>query len=82
MVLFERVVLTQDLPGKNLKQGDVVTLLAYLQHLRVGEEGCIIEIFNAVGESIGVATVPLSAIESRRSDQMPAVRSLAALPPR
>ena len=42
-----------------------------------GEEGAILEIFNALGESIGIATVPVSAIEPLRADQVPAVRSLA-----
>ena len=33
-------------------------------------------VFNAIGESIAVATVPVSAIAPLRPDQMPAVRSL------
>jgi hypothetical protein len=35
-----------------------------------------LELFNAIGESIGVTVVPISAIAPLRSDQMPAVRQL------
>ena len=37
----------------------------------------MLEIFNAIGESIGVATVPAPAVSPLRADQMPAVRSLS-----
>jgi len=38
----------------------------------------VLEIFNAIGESIAVVTVPSSAITPLRADQVPAVRSLVA----
>ncbi|MCZ7667153.1 MAG: hypothetical protein M5U34_08005 [Chloroflexi bacterium] len=38
--------------------------------------GAVLELFNAVGESIAVTVVPLSAVAPLRSDQMPAVRQL------
>jgi hypothetical protein len=34
-------------------------------------------VFNAVGETISVVTVPASAIAPLRADQVPAVRMLA-----
>lgn len=37
----------------------------------------ILEVFNALGESIAVVAVPESAIESPREDEVPAVRRLA-----
>ena len=74
--LYKDVALTRDIPEENLKQGDVATLVEYLEHPSGGEEGAILEIFNAIGESIGIATVPVSAIESLNQDQMPAVRPL------
>lgn len=75
--LYQEVALTRDLPEENLRKGDVVTLIDYVPHPGKGEEGAVLEIFNAVGESIGVTIVPVSAIESLREDQMPAVRTRA-----
>lgn len=75
--LYTQVALTRDVPDEGVRRGDVATVVEYLSHPRGGEEGAILEIFNALGESIGIATVPVSAIEPLRADQVPAVRSLA-----
>jgi len=75
--LYQEVVVTRDIPEENLYKGDVATLVDYVPHPAGGEEGAVLEIFNAIGESIGVATVPASAVAPLRADQMPAVRSLS-----
>jgi hypothetical protein len=49
-----------------------------LPHPQGGEEGAVLEIFNAVGESIAVVTVPVSAIEPLRPDYVPSVRLIEA----
>lgn len=77
-VLYSEVALIRDLPAKKLKQGDVAVLIDYIPHPTGGEEGAVLEIFNAVGESIAVVTVPSSAIAPLRADQVPAVRPLLA----
>jgi hypothetical protein len=74
--LYQEVVVTRDMPAENLYQGDVATLVDYVSHSGGGEEGAVLEIFNAIGESIGVATVPASAVSPLQADQMPTVRSL------
>lgn len=71
--LFQDVALVRDVPGAKLKSGDVAILIDYVPHPRGGEEGAILEVFNAVGESVDVVTVPMSAIAPLRADQMPAV---------
>ncbi|MFO7631720.1 MAG: hypothetical protein R6W76_04220 [Caldilinea sp.] len=76
MELYQEVALTRDIPSANLKVGDVVTLIDVVSHPTGGEDGAILEVFNAVGESIAVITVPLSAIARLRADQIPAVRFL------
>ena len=43
----------------------------------IGEEGCVLEIFNALGESLTEIAVPISAIETLRSDEILAVRTLS-----
>lgn len=74
--LYQEVALTRDLPESGLRAGDVATLVDYIAHPNGGEEGAVLEIFNAVGESIAVTTVPVSAIAPLRADQVPAVRAL------
>jgi hypothetical protein len=64
--LYKEVALTRDIPAENLKKGDVAVLVDYAPHPTGGEEGAILEIFNAVGEAIAIATVPISAIASLR----------------
>ena len=74
--LFQQVVVTGDVAEANLKQGDVATLVEYLPHPSDGEEGAVLEVFNAIGESIAVVTVPGSAISPLSADQFPTVRRL------
>lgn len=74
--LYKEVALTRDIPTENLRVGDVAVLVDYVPHPEGGEEGAILEIFNAIGESIAVVTVPVSAIAPLSSAQLPAVRPL------
>jgi hypothetical protein len=60
-----------------LKKGDVVTLVDYVTHPSGGENGYVLEVFNAVGESIDVIAVPMSAVQPLRNDEILTVRSLA-----
>ena len=45
--------------------------------LTVAETGYVLEVFNAVGESIDVIVVPMSAVQPLRNDEILTVRSLA-----
>ena len=76
--LYEQVALKHDLPDYGLKQGDIATLVDYVSHPEGGEEGCILEVFNAVGESIAVIVVPISAIAPLPADEVLSVRTLTA----
>ena len=75
--LYTEVMILDDFPQFNLKAGDIVM---YIEHLinPQGQEGAIVEIFNAIGDSLGIATLPLSAIASITSDYLPAVRPMKA----
>lgn len=75
--LYEEVAIARNIPEENLKQGDVAVVVEYIPHPAGGEEGAILEIFNAIGESVAVATVPISAIKSLRADQVLMVREMA-----
>lgn len=75
--LYQRVALKRDLPEHNLRRGDVATLVDYVPHPEGGELGCVVEVFNALGESIVVAAIPESDLEALRADEVLAVRPLA-----
>jgi hypothetical protein len=74
--LYQEVALCRDLPEHQLRAGDVAMLVDYVPSPSGGEDGYILEVFNAVGESIAVVAVPSSAAEPLRADEVLAVRSL------
>lgn len=76
--LFSEVALTRDVPAEGLCRGDVATLIDYVPGTEAsgGEEGCVLEVFNALGESIAVVAVPVSAIEPLRANEVLSVRPL------
>lgn len=74
--MYKEVALTKDIPSENLRKGDVATLIDRVPHPSGGEEGAVLELFNAVGESVAVVVVPLSDIAALQPNQMPAVRPM------
>lgn len=74
--LYQRVALNCDFPEYNFKRGDVATLIDYVPHPDRDENGCVLEVFNAIGESLRVVALPESTIESLRADEVIAVRML------
>lgn len=76
--MFERVALRQDVAGHWLRAGDVAYLVDRVPHPSGGEPGCVLEVFNAVGESIATVTVPESNIEPLEANEVLAVRRLQA----
>ncbi len=74
--LYERVSLNKDFPEYNLKKGDIATLVDTVPHPKGGEEGYVLEVFNALGESLNVIIVPSSAVEPLKKDEILSVRSL------
>ncbi|NJL54732.1 DUF4926 domain-containing protein [bacterium] len=75
--LYQEVALTCDVPEYKLRAGDIATLVDFVPHPSNGEEGCVLEVFNAVGESLAVIAVPISVVESLRPDEILTVRSFA-----
>lgn len=75
--LYQHVALQRDHPEHNLRRGDVAVLVDYVPHPEGGERGCVLEVFNALGESIAVVAVPESDVEGLRADEVLAVRPLA-----
>ena len=74
--LFKEMKLTRDLPEHRLRRGDLVTLADH--HIALdGTEGYSIEVLNALGETIAVTAVPISALEALRQDEVLCARPLA-----
>ena len=73
--LFTEVVLRKDIPEKGLQKGDVATVVE--RHAFAGgEDGYSLEIFNALGDTMAVVTVPESMIEPLTRDEVFTVRSV------
>jgi len=73
--LYTDAALTCDLPEHRLRRGDIVKLVDH--HIAPdGTEGYSIEVFNAVGDTIAVTTVPASALETLREDEILCARPL------
>jgi hypothetical protein len=73
--LYTDAMLTCDLPEHRLLRGDIVKLVD--RHLASdGAEGYSIEVFNAVGDTIAVTTVPSSALEVLSEDEILCARPL------
>jgi hypothetical protein len=69
-------VLTWDLPEHRLKRGDIVKLVEH--HAAPDHtEGYSAEVFNALWDTLAVITVPDSALEALREDEVLCGRVLA-----
>lgn len=75
--LFSQVALARDLPEEGLCRGDIATVVEFLPGTRAsgGEDGCILDVFNAVEETIAVVTVPVSGVAPLRPSEVLSVRS-------
>ena len=75
--LYTDAVLTEDVPEHRLKRGDIVKLVDH--HLAPdGAEGYSAEVFNALGDTLAVITIPESALEPLREDEVLCARVLSA----
>jgi len=74
---FTDVALTRDIPEHGLRRGDVATVVEHLPGTQEsgGEKGYALEVFNAVGESIAVVAVPVSAVELLKPTQVLSARA-------
>lgn len=73
--LFKEVVLLRDIPEKKLQKGNVATVVDY-HPLETAVDGYSLEIFNALGDTIAVVTVPESYIGPLKESEIFSVRSL------
>lgn len=74
--LYRHVALKRNIPEAGLCVGDLATLIEIVPHPKGGAPGCVIEVFNALGDSIRVLTVTSADIEVPRADEVLSVRPL------
>lgn len=72
--LFEEIILTKDIPEKRLKKGDVATIVDH-HPVSNDEDGYSLEVFDVLGNTIAVITLPESAIEPLTENEIFNVRS-------
>lgn len=75
--LYDRVALRSAFPEHELRTGNVATLIDFVDHPSSGSRGCVLELYNALGDSIGVVTVPEDAVEPLRADEVRSLRPMA-----
>jgi hypothetical protein len=63
LALYQEIVLNQDFSEYNLHRGDIATLIDYVSHPLNLEEGAVLEVFDGLGESVAVVTMPVSKID-------------------
>jgi Domain of unknown function (DUF4926) len=76
--LYSDVILTRDVGDRGLRTGDVGTIVEWHAVPGVPEEGYSVEFFDMIGNTVGVVTLPASALRLPTPADRPAVRALSA----
>jgi hypothetical protein len=75
--LYEQVALRRDVPEDGLKAGDVATLVDLVPGPPGKPEGAVLEVFNAVGQTLCVTSVSVDDVQPLTADEVLGVRPLA-----
>ena len=75
--LYQRVALRRDVPDHNLRKSDVAVLVDRVPHPKGRQRGCVLEVFNALDDSVAVV-VPETDVEPLRADDRLSVRRLVS----
>ncbi len=76
--LYTRVALAEDVPTHNLRRGDVATVVEQIPQTAAKRGAYVLEVFNALGDSIDVLIVPEAAVEALRENEVWHVREVVA----
>ena len=77
LTLYQRVVLTQDLPTEGLRAGDVGVIVEHYPARPDVPEGYELEVFAANGQTVAVVSVPASAVREATEHEVLSVREMA-----
>jgi hypothetical protein len=77
LALYQRVVLTQDLPKEGLRAGDVAVIVEHYPARSDVPEGYELEVFAATGQTNAVVSLPTSAVRQATAHEILSVREIA-----
>ena len=77
LALFERVVLTRDLPDEGLRAGDVGVIVEHYTATAEVPEGYELEVFAASGKTLAVVSVPATFVRRATERDILTVREVA-----
>ena len=77
LALYQRVVLTQDLPKEGLRAGDIGVIVEHYLARADVPEGYELEVFAANGQTVAVVSVPASADREATEHEVLSVREMA-----
>ena len=75
--MYGDVILTRDVTERGLRAGDVGTVVERHVVADVSEEGYSVEFFDMTGNTVGVATLPATALRMPTRADRPAARALS-----
>jgi hypothetical protein len=75
--LYEQVALRRDVPADGLKAGDVAMLVDLVPGPVPGSQGAVLEVFNALGQTLCVTSVSIDDVEPLQENEIFSVRRLA-----
>lgn len=76
--MYGDVILTRDISERGLRAGDVGTVVERHTVPGISEEGYSVEFFDMTGNTVGVVTLPASALRLPTPADRPSVRALSA----
>ncbi|MDZ4657865.1 MAG: DUF4926 domain-containing protein [Bythopirellula sp.] len=72
--LYDRVALVRDISEHRLRAGDIATVVDIVPHPAGGQEGIVLEVTNALGESLQVVIVTITDVEPLHANEVLSVR--------
>jgi hypothetical protein len=72
--LYSQIALSEDIPEHGLKRGDVARVVETIPPESANPTSYVLEVFNALGESMNVIIVSANQIEPLQNDEYFTVR--------
>lgn len=77
--LYSQIALAEDIPEHDLKRGDVARVVEKIPPASMEPRSYVLEVFNALGESMNVIIVKANQIEPLQNDEYFTVRRMQAV---
>jgi uncharacterized protein DUF4926 len=78
MEMFQRAILTVDLPAEGLRAGDIGTIVDKHDVPGVSERGYSVEFFDMTGRTVAVVTLPATQLREPTPADRPTVRVMTS----